>query len=58
MSKILFSANDPGGAKAIAPVVKALNAQGEQLCGLVSGPAISIFKFRGMKFYFFTHHHI
>lgn len=41
--RVLFSANDPGGANAILPVVKALVTRGDTVRGIVTGPAIDIF---------------
>lgn len=43
MKRILFSANDPGGANALAPVIAALNARGDQCEGYLTGPARAIF---------------
>ena len=47
--RILFSANDPGGANAILPVVKALVARGDTVLGLVTGPATETFSRAGIS---------
>ena len=47
--KVLFSANDPGGANAILPVVKALIARGDSVRGIVTGPATDIFARAGIS---------
>lgn len=41
--KILFAANDPGGAQAIAPVIAELLRQGDECGGIATGPAQEIF---------------
>lgn len=41
--RVLFSASDPGGANALAPVVMALAREGASLQGELSGPAQDIF---------------
>src|SRR3989338_7863312 len=43
-NKILFSANDPGGANAILPVVEALVERGYIVRGILAGPALGQFK--------------
>lgn len=43
MSTILFCAHDPGGANALVPVVRELQARGHILRGVLRGPAINIF---------------
>ncbi len=40
--KILWSANDPGGAHAVIPVVEALMARGDEVVGIVTGPAYAL----------------
>ena len=47
--RVLVSANDPGGANAIVPVVQALIARGDTVCGIVTGPARDIFLRTGME---------
>jgi hypothetical protein len=42
--RILFSANDPGGANTVLPVVEALKTRGDMLLGIVSGPAVTQFQ--------------
>lgn len=44
MKRIVFSANDPGGAHAILPVVAALRARGDVVTGFLTGPAVSVFE--------------
>ncbi len=46
-SNILWSANDPGGANAIAPVIEALVARGDEVAGVATGPALDIAKTKG-----------
>lgn len=48
MKRILVAANDPGGANAIAPVVKKLISQGDLVLPLVTGPAVTIFQQQGI----------
>ncbi len=48
--KILFTANDPGGAHAILPVVQMLLARGDICDGLLTGPAREIFLRAGVAF--------
>jgi hypothetical protein len=50
MIQVLFSANDPGGANAIAPVVGELKKQGAPFLGILSGPAREIFSKRNTSF--------
>ncbi|MDP2651824.1 MAG: polysialyltransferase family glycosyltransferase [bacterium] len=45
--RILWSANDPGGANAVVPVVAALIERGDEVVGIVTGPAIDIAKQKG-----------
>src|SRR3989338_9378507 len=40
--RILWSANDPGGANAVVPVVEALVRRGDDVVGVVTGPALEI----------------
>ncbi|OGG73993.1 hypothetical protein A3A40_00570 [Candidatus Kaiserbacteria bacterium RIFCSPLOWO2_01_FULL_54_20] len=40
--RILWSANDPGGMNAIAPVIRALIARGDEVVGITTGPAVAI----------------
>ena len=44
---ILVSANDPGGANAILPVVQALLARGDTIQSIVTGPALKQFRSAG-----------
>lgn len=46
--RVLFSANDPGGAQAILPVVQALIARGDTVRGMVTGPAHGIYARAGI----------
>ena len=48
--KVLFSANDAGGANAIAPVIASLAGKGAELHGALSGPAQDIFAASGIPF--------
>lgn len=48
--KILFTANDPGGANAILPVVQMLLSRGDTCEGFLTGPAREIFKRAGVPF--------
>ncbi len=48
--KILFSANDAGGANAVAPEVGALAKAGTDTRGILTGPARDIFRARGIPF--------
>src|SRR3989344_969022 len=48
--RILFSANDPGGANAILPVVKALVERGDTVHGILTGPALEQFKTLASQF--------
>lgn len=48
--RILYSANDPGGANAIAPIVEALLKRGDQCEGLLTGPACDSFSRRSISF--------
>jgi len=41
---MLFTANDPGGANAIVPVVEKLLSNGEMCTGFLTGPAKAIFE--------------
>jgi hypothetical protein len=50
VTTVLFSANDPGGANAIASVVACLRARGDTTYGLLTGPAKSLFSERGIPF--------
>ena len=50
-SKILWSANDPGGANAIFPVVEALKARGDEVAGVATGPALQFARARGLAVY-------
>lgn len=47
--RILFSANDPGGANAILSVVVALNALGDSVHGILTGPALEMFHRAGIS---------
>ncbi len=47
--RILFSANDPGGAHAIAPVLLACKKEGSALLGIATGPARAIFAEYGLE---------
>lgn len=49
-SRVLFSANDPGGANAIAPVIRALYASGTSVQGILTGPACAIFALESIPF--------
>jgi len=40
--RILWSANDPGGANAVMPVIEALLRRGDEVVGVVTGPALEI----------------
>ena len=40
--RILWSANDPGGMNAIAPVIEALIARGDEVVGIATGPALTV----------------
>ena len=46
--RILVSANDPGGANSIVPVVRALKARGNTVECVVTGPAVEIFSSGGI----------
>ncbi len=48
--KVLFSANDPGGAEAIVPVVTALRAQHHEVQGILTGPAKRVFDRGGISY--------
>ena len=48
--RILFSANDPGGANAILPVIEMLIVRGDRCEGYLTGPARDIFARRGIPF--------
>ncbi|MBI4065733.1 hypothetical protein HY412_00875 [Candidatus Kaiserbacteria bacterium] len=50
MKKVLFSANDLGGAQAILPVVVALRKKGWKCAGILTGPARGAFKRPGVPF--------
>lgn len=50
-SKILWSANDPGGANAVIPVAQALVARGDTVAGVATGPALAIAKAKGLAVY-------
>ena len=40
--RIIWSANDPGGANAVVPVVEALLSRGDEVVGVVTGPALTV----------------
>ena len=46
--RILFSGNDPGGAHAVAPVVRALAVRGDMIIGYAAGPAVGVFSRYGL----------
>lgn len=48
MIRVLVAANDPGGAQAILPVVLKLEARGDEVLALLTGPACAIFAQRGV----------
>lgn len=46
--RILWSANDPGGMNAIAPVIRALLLRGDAVSGIATGPAVAIANYQDL----------